>query len=196
MSARRDVVFGATVSGRPAGLPGVESMVGLFINTLPVRVQPTPGDTAAELLTRLQKQQAGLFDHHYLGLTEINKAAGVRDLFDTLVVFESYPIDRAALAAANPIDGMVVIGVRTIDASHYPMTLIARVDSQLRLTVAYLPNLFAPQPSTRSPGGSPVSCRQSRTTLTSPWTASTSSNQASVGWWWARGMTLRSPCRR
>ncbi|WP_255284961.1 non-ribosomal peptide synthetase [Rhodococcus jostii] len=142
LSARRDVVFGATVSGRPAGLPGVESMVGLFINTVPVRVQSTPGDTAAELLTRLQEQQATLFDHHYLGLTEILEAAGVRDLFDTLVVFESYPIDRAVSAAAIPIDGMAVTGVRAIDASHYPMTLIARVDSQLRLTVAYLPNLF------------------------------------------------------
>ncbi|RZL81354.1 MAG: amino acid adenylation domain-containing protein, partial [Rhodococcus sp. (in: high G+C Gram-positive bacteria)] len=143
LSARRDVVFGATVSGRPAGLPGVESMVGLFINTVPVRVQSTPGDTAAELLTRLQEQQATLFDHHYLGLTEILEAAGMRDLFDTLVVFESYPIDRAVSAAAIPIDGMVVTGVRMIDASHYPMTLIARVDSQLRLTVAYLPNLFS-----------------------------------------------------
>ncbi|MFF2115569.1 amino acid adenylation domain-containing protein, partial [Rhodococcus koreensis] len=140
--ARRDVVFGATVSGRPAGLAGVESMVGLFINTVPVRVQSVPGDTAAEVLTRLQEQQATLFDHHYLGLTEIHKAAGARELFDTLVVFESYPVDRAALAAAIPVDGLVVTGVRTIDASHYPMTLIARVDSQLRLTVAYLPNLF------------------------------------------------------
>ncbi|GAF50796.1 putative non-ribosomal peptide synthetase, partial [Rhodococcus wratislaviensis NBRC 100605] len=142
LCARRDVVFGATVSGRPAGLAGVESMVGLFINTLPVRVQSRPGDTAAELLTRLQEQQATLFDHHYLGLTEIHHAAGVRELFDTLVVFESYPVDRAAWAAAIPVDGMTVTGARAIDASHYPMTLIASVDSQLRLTVAYLPNLF------------------------------------------------------
>ncbi|MFC9557915.1 amino acid adenylation domain-containing protein, partial [Rhodococcus sp. NPDC056960] len=142
LCGRRDVVFGATVSGRPAGLAGVESMVGLFINTVPVRVRSAPGDTAAELSARLQVQQATLIDHHYLGLTEIHKAAGAQELFDTLVVFESYPVDRAALAAAIPIDGMVVTGVRTIDASHYPMTLIARVDSQLRLTVAYLPNLF------------------------------------------------------
>ena len=95
-------MFGTTVSGRPAELPGVETMVGLFINTIPVRVRVGAGAAVRDVLSQVQGEQAGLLDHHHLGLADIQSAAGVGDLFDTLIVFESYPIDTGGSAQAAP----------------------------------------------------------------------------------------------
>ncbi|MBM7773069.1 amino acid adenylation domain-containing protein/non-ribosomal peptide synthase protein (TIGR01720 family) [Actinokineospora baliensis] len=120
---RQDVVFGATVSGRPADLPGVESMIGLFINTLPVRVRLDPTETVAGLLTRVQAEQAALLDHQHIGLADIQRAVGVGELFDTLTVFESFPIDTAALDRAETAAGFQVSGVTGADATNYPITL-------------------------------------------------------------------------
>ncbi|NLG54552.1 MAG: non-ribosomal peptide synthetase, partial [Rhodococcus sp.] len=116
LTGRNDIVFGATVSGRPPELDGVESMLGLFINTLPVRVQLDPSETLAELLTRVQAQQSAMLDHHHLGLAEIQDATGIGALFDTLTVFESYPVDRAGLNESTDIAGMRVLDIHGEDA--------------------------------------------------------------------------------
>ncbi|WP_460745720.1 non-ribosomal peptide synthase/polyketide synthase, partial [Nocardia goodfellowii] len=138
-----DVLFGTTVSGRPAQLNGVENMVGLFINTVPVRVAFDPVESARTLLTRIQGEQADLLDHHYVGLTDIQSAAGLGGLFDTLMVFESYPVDAEGIRAqAADIDGMAVAGLDVADATHYPLTLIARLDSRLRIRASYLSDLL------------------------------------------------------
>ncbi|MCX4094588.1 non-ribosomal peptide synthetase [Nocardia sp. alder85J] len=143
LTGRDDVLFGTTVSGRPAGLSGVESMVGLFINTVPVRVAFDPAEPARGLLSRIQGQQADLLDHHYVGLADIQAAAGIGGLFDSLVVFESYPVDADGIAAqAADIDGMAVTGLHAADATHYPLTLIAQLDSRLRIRAGYLRDLF------------------------------------------------------
>ncbi|TQC40107.1 amino acid adenylation domain-containing protein, partial [Rhodococcus sp. WS4] len=143
MTSRDDVVFGATVSGRPPQLPGVESMVGLFINTLPVRVKLDPQESIETLLTRVQGEQADLLDHHYLGLTDIQRAAGVGALFDTLTVFESYPIDQQGLAEqAGAIEGMTIERVQASDATHYPLTLLIVAGAQVGLTLNYLRDVF------------------------------------------------------
>ncbi|MHA4820551.1 condensation domain-containing protein, partial [Streptomyces aculeolatus] len=71
LAGRSDVVFGATVAGRPAELPGVESMVGLFINTLPVRVRLDGGQRVVDMLAELQRRQSALMGHQHLGLQEI-----------------------------------------------------------------------------------------------------------------------------
>ena len=101
LSGRDDVVFGVTVAGRPAELAGVEHMVGLFINTLPLRLRLPPELPLSALLRQTQDSQSRLMAHQHLGLAEIQQAAGVGDLFDTLLVFENYPVDRAGLAAAG-----------------------------------------------------------------------------------------------
>uniref|UniRef100_UPI0024574DF4 condensation domain-containing protein n=1 Tax=Nocardia gipuzkoensis TaxID=2749991 RepID=UPI0024574DF4 len=142
LTGRGDVVFGATVSGRPAELPGVESMVGLFINTLPVRLRIDDRQSIGELLARLQGDQAGLLEHHYVGLTDIQRVAGTGSLFDTLLVFESYPMDKEAISAASSIDGMSVTGVGVNDATHYPMTLLVIAESTIELTLKYLGSRF------------------------------------------------------
>ncbi|KAA0017985.1 non-ribosomal peptide synthase/polyketide synthase, partial [Antrihabitans cavernicola] len=138
-----DVVFGTTVSGRPAGLSGVESMVGLFINTVPVRVRVDPAESVEELLTRVQGEQADLLDHHYVGLADIQAAAGVSGLFDTLVVFESYPVDAAGIASqAASIDGMSITGIDAADATHYPLSLIVSLAATLSVRAGFLRDLL------------------------------------------------------
>ncbi|MFD3507486.1 amino acid adenylation domain-containing protein [Nocardia sp. NPDC058666] len=135
---RDDVVFGATVSGRPAELDGVERMVGLFLNAIPVRVRLTPGATVAELLRTVQHEQAALLDHHHLGLGEIQEIAGIDALFDSLVVFESFPVDRETLAAAS----VTVTGMDAVNGTHYPLTVQVVADEQLRVSVKYLRDVF------------------------------------------------------
>ncbi|MCQ4212556.1 non-ribosomal peptide synthetase, partial [Streptomyces longispororuber] len=143
LTGRQDVVFGATVSGRPAAVPDVDAMVGMFINTLPVRVEYAPGDTLTEILTRLQSRQAGLMEHHYYGLTEIQQTVGLPSLFDTLVVFESYPVDKEGLgAAADAADGITFTGLRPSTATNYPLTLMAAVDPHLQLVLQYAQGVF------------------------------------------------------
>ncbi|ATY11275.1 non-ribosomal peptide synthetase [Amycolatopsis sp. AA4] len=136
LTGRDDVVFGATVSGRPADLSGADSMVGLFINTVPVRVR-----TEAPL-SELQAEQSKLLDHHYLGLTEIQRAAGAGDLFDTLIVFENYPIDAAAVSDSERAAGLRITGVEVDDATHYPLTLAVAAEEQLSVTFEYRPDVF------------------------------------------------------
>ncbi|USQ86439.1 amino acid adenylation domain-containing protein [Streptomyces phaeoluteigriseus] len=143
LTGRQDVVFGATVSGRPPGVTDVESMVGMFINTVPVRVAHAPGDTLAEVLSRLQSRQAGLVEHHHHGLTEIQRSVGLQTLFDTLVVFESYPVDREGLSAAtDAAGGIAFTGLRPSAGNHYPLCLIAAADPHLQFTIQYAPGAF------------------------------------------------------
>ncbi|MGW4633314.1 amino acid adenylation domain-containing protein [Nocardia sp. NPDC004415] len=143
LTGRTDVVFGSTVSGRPPELPGVEEMVGLFINTVPVRVTLDPAEKVADLLGRVQTEQARLMDHQHVGLAAIHRAVGLAELFDTLTVFESYPIDREALSQALDIAGMRVLDVEGTDATPYPLNLMVIPlhtpdGDALRVTVKYL----------------------------------------------------------
>ncbi|UBI35099.1 MULTISPECIES: amino acid adenylation domain-containing protein [Streptomyces] len=138
LSGRDDLVFGVTVSGRPPQLPGVEGMVGLFINTLPVRVRLDPSRPMAELLSGLQIEQAELAEYHHLGLTEINRLAGHNELFDTLMVFESYPVGYPQ--HRPEFSGLRVSGVTGHDATHYPLSLAVVPGSRLRLRIDHRPD--------------------------------------------------------
>ncbi|MEV0538296.1 amino acid adenylation domain-containing protein [Nocardia salmonicida] len=145
LTGRTDVVFGATVSGRPPELPGVEEMVGLFINTVPVRVTLDPSERVSDLLARVQAEQARLMDHQHVGLAAIHRAVGLAELFDTLTVFESYPIDREALSQALDIAGMRVLDIEGTDATPYPLNLMviplrgeAGAGDALRITVKFM----------------------------------------------------------
>ncbi|MEO3825212.1 amino acid adenylation domain-containing protein [Actinomadura sp. B10D3] len=123
LTGSTDVVFGAAVSGRPPELPGVEQMIGLFINTLPIRVRVRPADTVADALTRLQDEQAALMQHHHLGLSDIQRLTGTGTLFDTMTVLENYPFDPDA--AGTDLGGLSLHDVDGYDASHYPLTFAA-----------------------------------------------------------------------
>jgi amino acid adenylation domain-containing protein len=141
LTGRRDVVFGATVSGRPPAVGDVDEMVGLFVNTLPVRVRYSPADTLADLLAGLHDRQGVLMDHHHCGLPEIQQQTGLGTLFDTLVLFESYPIDRAGLTEANTAAGIAITGIRSSTGTHYPLIVAADASPHLRVGLQYRPDL-------------------------------------------------------
>ncbi len=135
MTGRADVVFGTTVSGRPAELPGVEGMIGLFINTLPTRAVLAPGALAADWLRALQARQAAARAHEHTPLVRIREGSEVprnTELFETLFAFENYPAGSAAGG------GLRVSGVRAHERTHYPLTVAAAsVDGRLGARVLY-----------------------------------------------------------
>ena len=154
LSGRSDVVFGVTIAGRPAELAGAEQMVGLFINTLPLRLRLAPGQPLSELMRQAQAAGSELMAHGYLGLSEIQQLAGLdgglggspAELFDTLMVFENYPIDRVGLAAEAA--GIRLGRVGGHDATHYPLSLMVQpgqagsAQGELRLRLDYRPDCF------------------------------------------------------
>ncbi|WP_238072409.1 condensation domain-containing protein, partial [Rhodococcus zopfii] len=142
LTGRDDLVFGAVVSGRPPELAGVESMVGLFVNTVPVRVALDPNATVAELLRTVQFEQSRTVDHQYLGLSDMQRDSGIGELFDTLTVFESYPVDRDALDRAQRDGGIRIAEVGGRDATNYPLVLTAGVSDTLVVKLDYRPALF------------------------------------------------------
>ncbi|ANP50039.1 non-ribosomal peptide synthetase [Streptomyces griseochromogenes] len=141
LTGRQDVVFGAAVNGRPAELAGSDEMVGLFINTLPTRASCRPDHSVAQVITDLQNRQTALLDHHYYGLADIQRDVGLPALFDTIVVFENYPIDRAGIVDANTAAGFTIDAIRPFAGSHYPLTLNAS-DPYLRTSLDYQNNLY------------------------------------------------------
>ncbi|MEV0373868.1 amino acid adenylation domain-containing protein [Streptomyces sp. NPDC050636] len=144
LTGSQDVVFGASVSGRPAELPGVESMIGLFINTLPVRVRLRPDEPLGGLLERIQQEQARLRPHHHLGLADVQRAAGTGELFDTLIVFENAPLVSESLERGHTADKVEVKGLDNHDATHYPVTLVPLlVHGRMHLGFEYQPGVLA-----------------------------------------------------
>ncbi len=132
-----DVAFGATISGRPPALAGVENMVGLFINTLPVRVQFEDRQPVMELVKSLQAQAAATQEVEYTPLVEIqNWIDAPRDvpLFDTLVVFENYPVDASMKAMRSSIE---ISDISSFERSNYPISLIATSKGNLSLKINY-----------------------------------------------------------
>ncbi|MFI6760880.1 amino acid adenylation domain-containing protein [Micromonospora sp. NPDC050417] len=145
LTGRDDVVFGATVSGRPADLPGMESMLGLFITTVPVRVHCAPADRLGSVLDRVWGAQSRLVAHEYLGLAEIQRAAGLGELFDSLLVFENFPAVRGLSDDADQPNGGDRLSIRPTggrDATHYPLTWAVSPGDALSLVAEYRPDLF------------------------------------------------------
>ena len=140
LTGRDDVVFGVTVAGRPPEIAGIERMVGLFINTLPLRVKVPASKVLLDLFEEVQDSQSRLMGHQHLGLAEIQGLAGLGDLFDTLVVFENYPVDRGGLL--GDAGGLRLSDVSGLDATHYPLSLAARAGERLHLRLSYRPDLF------------------------------------------------------
>ncbi|MFH9426560.1 amino acid adenylation domain-containing protein [Streptomyces sp. NPDC017529] len=142
LTGRDDVMFGATVSGRPAEVADSGDMVGLFINTLPRRIRIRPAETLAAFIGRVQAEQTPLLAHPYLGLADIQRAVGLGgDLFDTLLVFENYPLDAARSTEIAAAAGLRVKGLHRKDSTHYPVTLDVIPRETLRFRLSYQPGL-------------------------------------------------------
>lgn len=135
---RTDVVYGVTVSGRPDELSGVESMVGLFINTVPLRVRLDPAQPVGKQCLAVQREAAELREHSYLSHTEIRALGGVGELYDTLLVYENFPPGGLVGSDEFPLDsdrGGAVLRPSALESlSHFPITIAAH-PTHGRLTV-------------------------------------------------------------
>ncbi|MFN6543066.1 amino acid adenylation domain-containing protein [Mycolicibacterium nivoides] len=131
---RTDVVYGVTVSGRPDELAGVESMVGLFINTVPLRVRVDPSLPVGGQCLALQREAAELREHSYLSHTELRSLGGIGELYDTLLVYENFP--PGGLVGSDEFDlGGAVLRPSALESlSHFPVTIAAH-PTHGRLTV-------------------------------------------------------------
>ncbi|MFF5105922.1 amino acid adenylation domain-containing protein [Streptomyces sp. NPDC000134] len=147
LTGGRDVVFGSVQSGRPAGLSGVDEMVGMFVNTLPVPVRLDPYRSFTEVAAEVQDQQMGLAEHQHLGLGDIQRLTGIRKLLDTSVTIQNYPMDIAELSAIVP--GLTVDDIRADLSGEYSMALLVHPGTRLRLQLAYRPDLFTPDAADR-----------------------------------------------
>jgi amino acid adenylation domain-containing protein len=141
-SGENDIVFGTTVSGRPADLIGVETMVGLFINSLPLRVKIRPDSTVLDWLQALFAQNQDMRRYEYTPLTQVqgwSEVARGTPLFESLLVFENYPINQAL---AEHADGLTVDEIGVVDQSNYPLTVSAFPGTELRLEITYAADRF------------------------------------------------------
>ena len=141
LTGQHDVAFGTVVSGRPAEVAGADSMVGLLINTVPVRATITAATTTADLLDQLQGAHNDTLEHQHLALSEIHRITGHDQLFDTLFVYENYPIDTAALSGANEL---AITEFTSREYNHYPLTVQATPGPELGLRVEFDTDVFDP----------------------------------------------------
>ncbi|RKN60370.1 amino acid adenylation domain-containing protein [Streptomyces klenkii] len=139
VTGRDDVVFGCTVGGRPADLPGADTMIGMLINTVPVRARLDPRASLTALCERVQHQRAALMDHDHLGLTDIQHLAGSSQaLFDTNIVFDNFPMNDYAL----DLPGTPDVDIAFRDTTHFPLTLVVEPGTRLELRLSHRPELL------------------------------------------------------
>jgi amino acid adenylation domain-containing protein/non-ribosomal peptide synthase protein (TIGR01720 family) len=143
LSGQRDVCFGMTVSGRPAGLPGVETITGIFINTVPVRIEVDDSAGVIGWLQDLQAAQAESRRFDFVSLAELqtwSELPGGVNLFDSIVVFENYPINDEAAAA----HGLRLRSLEAVETANYPLSVVMSPGRQLSIELGYDPDLFNP----------------------------------------------------
>lgn len=138
-----DIVFGATVSGRPPEIATIDSMIGLFINTLPVRVSIDDSETIAGLMARMQAAQVARDPFAHVPLVEIQRCSDVQapePLFESIVIFENYPMDDAAAQAGGPFTAS---GFEVFEQTNLPITLMTAPAELLPLRIAYDESRFS-----------------------------------------------------
>ena len=147
-TGQRAVCFGATVSGRPESLPGAEALLGLFINTLPV-IQDVPERArVGDWLRAVQAYNLELREHEHTPLYEIQRwaAQGGRALFDTILVFENYPVEEALSGrdaeTASGAPTLSVARVENVNLTDYALTLEARLSTSLSIEYSYRRDRF------------------------------------------------------
>ncbi|WP_241775295.1 condensation domain-containing protein, partial [Pseudomonas corrugata] len=146
-AGRDDVIYGVTVAGRPENLAAVDSTVGLFINTLPLRVQWADSPALVDWLQQLQHANSDLRHHAYLPLGKLKamtRIAAEQALFDSILVFENFPVtdalnqDTGGLSFSAPASEQRADGITlTQGRNHFPLSLIVMPDKQLHYLISY-----------------------------------------------------------
>ena len=149
-TGQRSVIFGAVVSGRPPEVDGVEEMLGLFINTVPVVLSPQPTQRCQEFLHTVQAENLTAREFEHTPLFDIQRWAGTpgQALFDTLLVFENYPIDRA-LAERGNASGLRFKVNHSVERTNFALTLEIVADAAVELRFGYLCEFFDENAVTR-----------------------------------------------
>lgn len=135
-----DVVFGKVVSGRNANIQNIEKAIGLFINTIPVRIMFNGKNSIVDLLNKLKKQgiESGKYD--YISLSDIQNKTGIgRNLVRTLYVFENYYVDKRM---EKPVEGLKVSIKNTKEQNNYPLTLSVILKDEIKLHFMYDTSLY------------------------------------------------------
>jgi surfactin family lipopeptide synthetase C len=137
-SGEEEVVYGVTVSGRPAELPGVETMVGLFINTLPVRVKVKGAERVGDWMRRIQADQVEMRQYEYSPLASVQGWSGAPKgipLFESIVVFENYPVNRYLEERLNP--RLHIRDVAYNSKNNNPISIVVVPGQKLLLQIQY-----------------------------------------------------------
>ncbi|WDD98094.1 non-ribosomal peptide synthetase [Thalassomonas actiniarum] len=145
-SREKSVVFGTTVSGRPAQINDVDKMIGLFINTIPVRVGLDKEQGLQAWLKDIHQGQHQRESHSFLPLTEIQQASGFAPgtpLFNSLFVFENYPVAALSEHVSGKKD-ITLSSAQSFETSNYQLTLVAQLEQALTLKLTYLKQAFGP----------------------------------------------------
>ncbi|HEX8184457.1 MAG TPA: condensation domain-containing protein, partial [Blastocatellia bacterium] len=136
-SGMKDVVFGATASGRPPELPGIEEMVGIFINVVPMRIKLDSGEPVSRWLKKIQERQFKVRQYEYSPLVQIQRWSEVprgRPLFQSILSFENYPIDSSISEYASSLD---ISDVYSTSRTNYPMTVIVAPRKEMVFRFVY-----------------------------------------------------------
>jgi non-ribosomal peptide synthetase component F len=136
-SGEEDLIFGTTVSGRSAPLPGIDQMLGVFINTLPLRTTVSRDASVLRFLRGLQDRHAEIREYEYTPFAEVQGYSEVPrglPLFESIIVFENYPLDRGTV---SPKTGLGVRDLKSNVRNNFPITLLCAPAQQLPFRVAY-----------------------------------------------------------
>lgn len=134
-SGENDVAFGVVVSGRPAELAGVESMVGLFINNLMTRIKVSPEACVANWLKEVQEEQVEVREHEHSPLALVQRWSEVPSgdrLFESIISFQNFPVIASLTSASQEFES-----IHTIETSGYPLTLVASAGEELVVIIRY-----------------------------------------------------------
>ena len=141
-----DVVFGTVVSGRPAEIDGIESMIGLFINAIPVRIKYAAEDGLDEILQKIQNNAIENDEHQYHPLSEIQSLSPLgRNLLDHIIIVENYPvIDESdeTQSAKNRREDFPVKNVQMYVESNYDLVLVVVPNDEIQIKVEYNSNVY------------------------------------------------------
>ncbi|RPK07111.1 Malonyl CoA-acyl carrier protein transacylase [Bacillus subtilis] len=139
----RDIVFGSVVSGRPPEIPNVENIVGLFINTIPVRIQSEREHTFIELVKQIQEASLASRRYDYLSLAEIQSMSELSNqLINHIVAFENYPMDESFLEDEDNDLGFVVTSSDVLEEPHFDFVMQVTHEETLEVTIRYNSHLY------------------------------------------------------
>ncbi len=146
-NAAHDVLFGSVVSGRPTDIVGIDKMVGLFINTIPFRVQAKAGQTFSELLQAVHKRTLQSQPYEHVPLYDIQTQSVLKqELIDHLLVIENYPLVEALQKKAlNQQIGFTITAVEMFEPTNYDLTVMVMPKEELAFRFDYNAALFDEQ---------------------------------------------------